>query len=80
MLQTREVFARLQPAFQNLMELNRASISQAEFRMLTELFEEYETRGSAQLRRTLRPIKQQLQDPGQRKSLGIKLEPAFQLD
>jgi len=64
LLETRALFARLQSNLDNLIELGRAKISAAELKMLLDLLGQYERRGSDEMRRALRPIRAQLENPG----------------
>jgi len=80
LLQTRKLFARLQPDLDNLIELGRTKISAAELKMLLDLLGQYERRGSDEMRRALQPIRAQLENPRQRTSLGILVEDSFLFD
>jgi hypothetical protein len=77
MFSTRQVFARMEPDFQNLIRIGRTQISTVELQMVRELFVEYESRGSAEIRAVLGPIRKQLESPSGRQNLGILVEDRF---
>jgi hypothetical protein len=74
MLRTRQLIARMEPDFQDLVHLGRARISLVELKMVLELLAEYEQRGSAEIRRVLEPIRTQLESPSGRQNLGVIVE------
>jgi hypothetical protein len=78
MLRTRQLFARMEADFQDLLRLGRAQVSGAELQMVLQLLAEYESRGSTEIRRVLEPIRKQLQSPSGRQSLGVVLEDRFE--
>jgi hypothetical protein len=78
MLKTRQLFARMEADFQDLLRLGRAQVSGAELQMVLQLLVEYESRGSTEIRRVLEPIRKQLQSPSGRQSLGVVLEDRFE--
>jgi hypothetical protein len=77
MLKTRQLFARMEPDFRDLIRLGRAQVSGAELQMVLQLLAEYESRGSAEIRGVLAPIRKQLQSSSGRQSLGVVLEDRF---
>ena len=72
--ETRQVMARMEPDFHDLLHIGRARISMAELKMVLELFGEYERRGSAEVARVLEPIRKQLESPSGRQILGIVVD------
>ena len=77
MLRTRQLMARMEPDFQDLIHLGRARVSVTELEMVLELLVEYESRGSVEMRRVLEPIRKQLESPSGRQNLGIIVEDRF---
>lgn len=80
MLETRQVMARMEPDFADLLRMGRARVSMAELNTVLELLGEYERRGSAEVARVLGPIRKQLESASGRQSLGIVVDPRFGLD
>ncbi len=78
LLETRQVMARMEPDFHDLLRIGRARISMAELDMVLDLFGEYERRGSAEVARVLEPIRKQLESPIGRESLGIVVDGRFE--
>lgn len=78
MLRTRQVIARMEPDFQDLIRVERARVSMVELKMVLELLVEYEGRGSAEMRRVLEPVRKQLESPSGRQNLGIIVEDRFE--
>jgi hypothetical protein len=78
MLRTRQLMARMETDFQNLMRAGRTQVSMVELQMVRELLVEYESRGSAEIRGVLGPIRQQLESPSGRQNLGVLVEDRFQ--
>lgn len=74
MLETRQVMARMEPDFQDLLQTGRARISMAELKTVLRLLGEFERRGDAEVARVLAPIRKQLESPGGRQSLGIVVD------
>jgi murein DD-endopeptidase MepM/ murein hydrolase activator NlpD len=77
LLRTRQVMARMEPDFQDLIHLGRARVSASELAMVLELLRTYESRGSEDMRRVLQPIRQQLESPSGRRTLGVIVEDPF---
>ena len=78
LLETRQVLARMEPDFHDLLRIGRARISMAELKTVLELFGKYERRGSAEVARVLVPIRKQLESPGGRQLLGIVVDGRFE--
>lgn len=78
MLRTRELFARMESDFRDLIHLGRARVSASELKTVLELIVAYEQRGSGEIRSVLEPIREQLSSASGRQSLGITLEDRFQ--
>ena len=74
MLKTRELMARMEPHFQDLIQLGRARVSVTQLKSVLELLGEYERRGSVEMRRVLEPIREQLESPSGRQNLGVVVE------
>jgi murein DD-endopeptidase MepM/ murein hydrolase activator NlpD len=74
LLKTRQVMARMEPDFHDLLRLGRARISMEELQMVRELLGDYERRGSAEVARVLEPLRKQLESPSGRQSLGIVVD------
>ncbi len=79
MLRTTRVMARMEPDFQDLMQLGRARVSGSELKMVVELLRDYERR-SDNMRRVLQPIRAQLESAQGRQNLGVILDPFMGLD
>jgi hypothetical protein len=77
LLGTRPVMARMEPDFQDLDHLGRAWVSASELAMVLELLRTYESRGSEDMRRVLQPVREQLENPRARRSLGVIVEGPF---
>jgi murein DD-endopeptidase MepM/ murein hydrolase activator NlpD len=77
MLRTRQLMARMEPDFQDLIRIGRAQVSTVELQKVLELLVEYERRGSAEIRRVLGQMRKQLESPSERKSLGVIVEERF---
>jgi len=76
--ETRQIMARMEPDFDDLLHIGRARISSAELKSVLELFGEYERRGSAEVARVLEPIRKQLESPAGRQTLGIVVDSRFE--
>lgn len=72
--ETRQVMARMEPEFNDLLRVGRARISKAELDKVLDLLGEYERHGNSQVARVLEPIRKQLQSPSGRQSLGIVVD------
>jgi murein DD-endopeptidase MepM/ murein hydrolase activator NlpD len=77
MLKTRQLMKSNEPEFQDLIHLGRARVSASELERVLKLIAEYESRGSAEMRRVLGPIRKQLGSPTGRKKLGIMVDGRF---
>jgi hypothetical protein len=80
MLETRQLMTRMEPDFRDLVRIGRAQVSMMELQMVLRLISEYESRGSAEIRGVLGPIRKQLESPTGRQSFGIIVDPPVGLD
>ncbi len=74
LLETRHVMTRMEPDFEDLIQLGRARVSATQLKSVLELLREYERLGGPEMRRVLEPIRKQLESPTGRQSLGVVVE------
>jgi hypothetical protein len=77
LLETRQVMARMEPDFHDLLRVGRARISMAELQTVLRLLGEFERLGSAEVDRVLGPVRKQLESPAGRQDLGIVVDGGF---
>ena len=78
MLRTRQVIERMTSDFEDLIRLGRARVSMVELEMVLKILADYDSRGSAEFRRVLEPIRKQLESPTGRQNLGIIVDDRFE--